>query len=84
MLVFTLIATGCTEASNQKSKYAYRKIFFNKKHWKCPIVMQLQRNVLLSVSQKLDNTNANVRFDAIFMQSTGSVFGVVNIHVAAT
>jgi len=24
----------CTEASNQKSKYAYRKIFFyKKKHW---------------------------------------------------
>ena len=32
--VFTLIATVvtyCTEASNQKSKYAYRKIFFYKK-----------------------------------------------------
>ena len=31
MPVFTLIATGCTEASNQKSKYVYRKIFFYEK-----------------------------------------------------
>jgi len=30
----TDVVTYCTEASNQKSKYAYRKIlFYKKKHW---------------------------------------------------
>jgi len=48
----TDVVTYCTEASNQKSKYAYRKILFYKKalvvyihlttaKMICPILMQL-------------------------------------------
>ena len=38
MAHFNFVIRYCTEASNQKSKYAYRKIFFyKKKHCICPI-----------------------------------------------
>ena len=59
MPVFTLIATVvtyCTEASNQKSKYAYRKIFFyKKKHWftlYCRLHNRLQSVDILTASRK--------------------------------
>ena len=52
----TDVVTYCTEASNQKSKYAYQKIFFYKKALiPCKLIMSCRRKMPSLLNAKLIN-----------------------------